>query len=37
MINVSLLIEELNEQILTDQFTYIDFLGGGGYGKVVMA
>ncbi|CAD8181630.1 unnamed protein product [Paramecium octaurelia] len=34
---VSLLIDELNDQILADQFLYIDLIGGGSQGKVVMA
>ncbi|CAD8094363.1 unnamed protein product [Paramecium sonneborni] len=37
MNDVSLLIDELNDQILTDQFVYISLLGGGAYGKVVKA
>ncbi|CAK89168.1 unnamed protein product (macronuclear) [Paramecium tetraurelia] len=34
---VSLLIDELNDQILADQFQYIDSIGGGSQGKVVKA
>ncbi|CAD8176514.1 unnamed protein product [Paramecium pentaurelia] len=37
MNDVSLLIDELNDQILTDQFVYIELLGGGAFGKVVKA
>ncbi|CAD8097905.1 unnamed protein product [Paramecium sonneborni] len=37
MNDISHLIDELNDQILADQFIYIDLLGGGAYGKVVKA